>query len=634
MSLDVSTTNGNNIMLNSWDGTNGDDTETQEPPQEPSPSPPPQQQQQDEEQRTTTSTHTPTDCDDKEKVQLLPVLVKTETFAQSQSQSTTPGDTTDNKSRISDGTSRRHRRRRSGGMRRFVVGSNTTNSSSHSRERRRRQQQQHQLHQQQHQLHQQQLHQLQNSSSPILFSPSAKRRSNCSSHNGNISMVNSSCDYTEHTYHSTSVDGDNDDKNIVVEYSEFDESEFHEEVIEETEEYSSADALSSSEGGWNSDDGIAYTNDAPILVNTTTTTATTTDHRFTNRPLQNSSNRQPSSMTLSAHTLSTAFSLDDLGSAATVSSLGDDDDDDDDDDTDDNHFGLSARQTLFTVDGVGILNIGASTPTTTATTTKIRGNGIITNKKNTDTIDELCSLNSTDRKLRHLEQKIATHEMCNNMGNRTKNRTAGRTANTTTADSNNPSESSMTEGNFHEDDEDDDQDVTEESVEEEEEEEESLVENDQHEAEVLRVVSRMHQSMVITNAPPGKGTTNPHMMMMLSSTKRGLADPVLPKDDDDDDDDDDNTKHFFSRKYSLDDLDGSANDETDFPNDLSAAREYLSRLAAGHFRNHTHDDGSANHYYSSDDYTEVLVSSNDSFEYDDDEEVILDEIVVSSPLKH
>jgi hypothetical protein len=281
-----------------------------------------------------------------------------------------------------------------------------------------------------------------------------------------------------------------------------------------------------------------------------------------------------------------------LGSVATVSSLEDEDIDDILEET---------IETPLTVDGVGILNLGLSSPRAGYLLTHKR-NSLRTSPKRREKIVDLCSLDSTDQKLRNLEQMVVTHELCNAFGHRPRRQSS--------KDENEGEHSKSS---------------IEEIMEEEGAGEEEVVEDDGHEAEVRRVVSRMHQSMVIT-APVRRIKTH-----HLSSRRR----------DDDSDVSDDDSITRSSRKYSLDDLDGSANDGEDFLNDVEAAKKYLANLAKfraeagvleeismGRPRNHSQDGSVA--MYSSDDYTEVLVSSDDSFGFEEEE--ILEEIV-SSPLK-
>jgi hypothetical protein len=139
------------------------------------------------------------------------------------------------------------------------------------------------------------------------------------------------------------------------------------------------------------------------------------------------------------------------------------------------------------------------------------------------------------------------------------------------------------------------------------------------------VFSRMHQSMVIST-PQRMFKTHHHQPSTTCLTRAN--------------DSMDESKDNRSQKYAFDDLDGRVSDGDDFPVSIGAARKFLVKLAHEHLQT-VHipgdctkassrapsQDGSA--MYSSDEYIEVLVSSDDSFV--DEEEEILEEIV-SSPL--
>lgn len=439
--------------------------------------------------------------------------------------------------------------------------------------------------------------------------------------NGNMTTPQSaaaaSFDYTEHTYHS-SIDDDEDEDETVQEFEEElgDGDDHHHGVLgEKTEEESSADAASSSEGCWNSDDGILYQHNSDIETS--------------RRPVRRQMSGGMSS--LSAHTLSTAFSLDDLGSADTVSSL-----EDEVDDVDDDHGEvLPSTDPVITFDGVGLLNMGRSSPklwrsSPSQLSPKRLNFPAAAVVAQADTVNDLCSLDSTDQKLRRVQEKVVSHQLKRAFGSRPRNlrrrqrRSRRPCDEETKEDSNCQSEGSI------------DEEEIQEIVAAEEIDEEVVVEDT--ESGVRRLVSRMHRSIVITTPLRKLKTDHPS----LESRRRWNNSNSNNESDKEEDSD----QEFFpsGRTYSMDELDGTADDGEDFLNDVDAARAYLLSMAVRpqhgllpgnspegqhHERTNSHDGSAAAVFYSSDDYTEVLVSSSDGSLIYEEEDVLGE---VGSPL--
>jgi hypothetical protein len=469
-----------------------------------------------------------------------------------------------------ESVSRQHRKRRSSSRRLLLLGS----GSNHER-----------------------------SSNPTLPFTTFNRETS----NGSFSMGTSSFDYTEHTYQSLL-----DDDNLLA-CHEFADSDGNVDGWEDVAVEESSVALSSSEGCWNSDDGIVYHSDSENPQ----PNRPQRRRQQQQQPFHTVLSRQSSRMSLSAHTLSTTFSLDDLGSPDTVSSL---EDEDGEDDIEDDEFPTDA---LITVDGVGLLNLGVCSPTVGQSLSPKRNKNLHGIAKAPDTVNDLCSLDSTDQKLRHFEQKVVTHLLRNAFSHKLRGR---RKISPSINDE---------LGRHHGDSSSDDEGFIEEVVDEEEEEiiveeileevEEEVAIKDDYDVEVRRVFSKMHQSMVIST--PQRIFKTHHHHHHLSAKRPIRANRSFEELTD-----------IVPRKYALDDLDERTNVGEDFPSNVGTAKLYLAHLAHERLTPNIpterskassrtpSQDGSAMH--SSDEYTEILVSSDDSFV--DEEEEILEEIVASS----
>jgi hypothetical protein len=283
---------------------------------------------------------------------------------------------------------------------------------------------------------------------------------------------------------------------------------------DDSDEASVADE--SSEGCWNQDDAIIYYS-----------------HSELNLPTLRRHPSKGSQISLGAQTLSSGFTLSDLGSIATVSSLGNYD-------NADSHDSRDFGNTLVTIDGVGLISL--DTLSKTGTPQSLCKRALRRSPHSQDTIDELASLDSTDRKIRQVEQKIEAHQL---------------------QEAFSPIHGLVKgfDGEEHADDEIVEEEVSIEEIIEEEYEEEELSEEN-HDAQVRQISSAVLKSMVITT----KWQSTEFSSIQSRESSCSLEDTILRQE---------SVNPTLPQRHPLHHLDKKGIVQSDFPAELLTAKDFL-----------------------------------------------------------
>jgi hypothetical protein len=423
--------------------------------------------------------------------------------------------------------------------------------------------------------------------------------------------------YTEHTIH----DDDFDDE--LSGYEEFADLEDNDDD-DDDDDVSDYDD-NSTEFGYYSDSGLPNQHHRHNNSNNNDFH----NNRTPSRMLQ----QERSTMSLSCHTLSSAFTLNELGSAGTVSSL----EADVDIDNEYTHVVEEIEEfvedgNLISVEGVGILslrtlNLSSSshqrhqqqyhrTPSSSSSRRRRRQNRLppsssrlINTPGSFDTIDDTCSLDSDDRRIRQIEQKVEALHLREAFSHHHHHHQEKHGADN---------------GNKNKDDEDTiEEDIVEEIIEEEiiveetEFEEEEIIDDDYDfpEDRVDAALATIHDRTTVSSTLHASMAVNDTTCKQQRTTKQNYGTTSQQ---------DKGCPERYSRDF---DFEG----EDAFPTNLSDAKQYLARLADNNrSRSRTSSSTEVGQHqndimppprrlyrdrssaaYTSDEYTEEVVSSDE-----------------------
>ena len=241
--------------------------------------------------------------------------------------------------------------------------------------------------------------------------------------------------YTEHTIYD---DEDDDEYHGYEEFADLEDNDAMDEGSDDDNSILSSSPSSRVVVDWNDSSDVYYSDsDLPNQqLKVQHQYQRQHDHHRTSRTPPRTLQRERSDMSLSCHTLSSAFTLNDLNSVGTVSSL-EADGDDANIDHDHQHVVDEIEEfvedgNLISVEGVGILSLRMmpSTPAisgphqpqeqqqqphhyrTPPSSRRRRkhlaptSSRLTKTPKSYDTVDDTCSLDSDDRRIRQIEQKV------------------------------------------------------------------------------------------------------------------------------------------------------------------------------------------------------------------------------------